>query len=326
MLTTARRRCYARLLLGSTLLTTAAAGAQSYPTRPVRYIAPSSVGSGNDFIARVVVNDLIAALGQQVIVDNRAGAGGNVAAEIASRAPADGYTLMQVSSTLAINASITRNMPWDLVRDFVPVSLLAMQPNVVAVHAGLPVNTMADLLKLAKAKPGTINYSSAGPGSNSFLAAELLNSRAGIKMVHVPYKGGGPAMTAAAAGETALMIGPPATALPLIQQNKLRGIAISSRQRLAEFPHWPTVAETVPGYEFDGWYGLLAPARTPRAITELWQRQLKTTLAKPAIVKLLNGAGYFPAPTDQHVDFGPFMRAEIAKLAKIVQLTGAAEN
>lgn len=326
MLTTMRRHCYARILLGSALLTTAAAGAQSYPTRPVRYIAPSSVGSGNDFIARVVVNDLIATLGQQVIVDNRAGAGGNVAAEIASRAPADGYTLMQVSSTLAINASVTRNMPWDLMRDFVPVSLLAMQPNLVAVHAGLPVNTMADLLKLAKAKPGTINYSSAGPGSNSFLAAELLNSLAGIKMVHVPYKGGGPAMTAAAGGETALMIGPPSTALPLIQQGKLRGIAISSRRRLAEFPQWPTVAETVPGYEFDGWYGLLAPARTPRAITELWQRQLNTTLAKPAIVKLLNSAGYFPAPADQPVDFGPFMRMEIAKLAKIVQLTGAAEN
>ena len=133
-------------------------------------------------------------------------------------------------------------------------------------------------------------------------------------------------MTAAAAGETALMIGPPATALPLIQQGKLRGIAISSRRRLAEFPQWPTVAETVPGYEFDGWYGLLAPARTPRAITALWHQHVNATLAKPAIVKLLNGAGYFPPPADQPVDFGPFMKAEIAKLAKIVQQTGAAEN
>ena len=307
-------------------LLAATASAQTYPTRPVRYIAPSSVGSGNDFIARVVVSDVVAVLGQQIIVDNRAGAGGNVAAEIASRAPADGYTLMQVSSTLAINSSVTRNMPWDLVRDFAPVALLAMQPNLVAVNAGLQVNTIAELVKLAKSKPGAINYSSAGPGSNSFLAAELLNSLAGIKMVHVPYKGGGPAMTAAAAGETALMIGPPATALPLIQQGKLRGVAISSRRRLAEFPQWPTVAETVPGYEFDGWYGLLAPARTPRAITELGYRQVNATLAKPAIVKLLNGAGYFPAPADQPVDFGPFMRAEITKLAKIVQMTGAAEN
>ena len=321
----ARSRLCAGIALPCVLGMTAA-DAQSYPTRPVRYIAPSSVGSGNDFIARVVVNDVVAALGQQIIVDNRAGAGGNVAAEITSRAPADGYTLMQVSSTLAINASVTRNMPWDLVRDFVPVTLLAMQPNLVAVHAGLPVNNIADLVKLAKSKPGAINYSSAGPGSNSFLAAELLNSLAGIKMIHVPYKGGGPAMTAAAAGETALMIGPPATALPLIAQGKLRGIAISSRRRLAEFPQWPTVAETVPGYEFDGWYGLLAPARTPRMVTDLWHRQVNATLAKPAIIKLLNGAGYFPPPADQPVDFGPFMKAEIAKLAKIVQQTGAAEN
>jgi tripartite-type tricarboxylate transporter receptor subunit TctC len=326
MFTAARHAGNAAFAASLLALCVVAVQAQSYPSRPVRYIAPSSVGSGNDFIARVVVNDVIGALGQQVIVDNRAGAGGNVAAEIASRAAADGYTLMQVSSTLAINASITRNMPWDLVRDFTPVTLLAMQPNLVAVHAGLPVNTIADLVRLARSKPGAINYSSAGPGSNSFLAAELLNSLAGIKMVHVPYKGGGPAMTAAAAGETALMIGPPATALPLIQQGKLRGIAISSRRRLAEFPQWPTVAETVPGYEFDGWYGLLAPARTPRAVTALWQREVNATLAKPGIIKLLNGAGYFPTPADQPVDFGLFMRAEIAKLGKIVQQTGAAEN
>jgi tripartite-type tricarboxylate transporter receptor subunit TctC len=298
--------------------------AETYPSRPVRYLVPSSVGSGNDFLARLILNDVIPALGQQVIADNRAGAGGNMAAELGAKSPPDGYTLMQVSSTLAINQSVMRNPPWDLVRDFVPVTLYAMQPNLVAVHTGLPVQSIADLVKLAKAKPGAINYSSAGPGSNSFLAAELLNMLAGIRMTHVPYKGGGPAMTAAAAGETALMIGPPATALPLIQQGKLRGVAISSRQRNPEFPQWPTVAETVPGYDFDGWYGLLAPARTPRAVVDTWRRHTAATLAKPNHLKLLNAAGYFPPA--EPVDFGPFLKAEIAKYAKLVKLTGAADN
>lgn len=322
----ARSRLRAVIVAPLLLLYVATACPQSYPTRPVRYIAPSSVGSGNDFIARVIVNDVAAAIGQQVIVDNRSGAGGSIAAEIASRAPADGYTLMQVSSTLAINASVTRNMAWDLLRDFTPITLLAMQPNLVAVRADLPVNNIAELVQLAKSRPGAINYSSAGPGSNSFLAAELLNYLAGIKMIHVPYKGGGPAMTAVATGETALMIGPPATALPLIRQGKLRGIAITSGRRVAEFPQWPTVAETIPGYDFDGWYGVLAPARTPLAVTGLWRRQLASTLAKPPIAKLLNGGGYFPPPADQSVDFGSFMQMEIAKFAKIVQQTHAADN
>ncbi len=241
-------------------------------------------------------------------------------------APADGYTLMQVSSTLAINASLSRNLPWNLVRDFAPVTLLAMQPNLVVVHAALPVHSIGDLIRLAKAKPGEINYSSAGPGSNSFLAAELLNTLAGIKMVHVPYKGGGPAMTAAAAGETSLMIGPPATSMPHIQQGKLRGLAISSSKRSPEFPQYPTVAETVPGYEFDGWYGLLAPARTPKAVMATLQRVTNATLNKPHIIKLLNTAGYFPPPSDQSPEFGAFLKSEIAKLAKIIQQTGATAN
>jgi len=305
-------------------LSVSAAPAQSYPSHPVRYIAPSSIGSGNDYLARLITNDLVAAFGQQIIVDNRAGAGGNMAAEIAARAPADGYTLLQVSSTLGINATLMRDAQWDLVRDFAPIALLATQPNLVAVHAALPVHTVTDLIKLAKAKPGALHYASAGPGSNSVLTAELLNTLAGITLAHVPYKGGGPAMTATAAGETALMIGPPASALPFIQQGKLRGIAITSKQRNPAFPQWPTVAETVPGYDLDGWYGLLAPARTPRAVIALWQRHLGATLAKPELLKLLNGAGYFPPPADQPVDFGPYMQAEIAKLAKIVAQTGAA--
>ncbi len=304
----------------------AEAVAQGYPTKPIRYIAPSSIGSGNDFIARIMANDMGPVFGQQIIVDNRAGAGGAIAAELAARAPADGYTLLQVSSTLGINASLSRNVPWDLVRDFSPVTLLAMQPNLVVVHSSLPVKSIGDLIKLAKARPGEINYSSAGPGSNSFLAAELLNTLAGIKMVHVPYKGGGPAMNAVATGETSLMIGPPATSMPHIQLGKLRGLAISSSKRSPQFPQYPTVAETVPGYDFDGWYGLLAPAKTPKEVIATLHRAANGTLSKPNIIRILNNAGYFPPASNQPVEFGPFLKSEIEKLAKIVQLAGATEN
>jgi tripartite-type tricarboxylate transporter receptor subunit TctC len=316
------RRVLHAVLVATLAVAALDAGAQAYPLRPVRYIAPSSVGSGNDFIARIVINDVIPSFGRQVIVDNRAGAGGNMAAEMAAHAPADGYTLMQVSSTLAINVNVARNVPFDLVRDFAPIALLAMQPNLIAVNASLGVHTIGDLVRLAKEK--TIYYSSAGPGSNSFLAGELLNMMAGIKMVHVPYKGGGPAMAAAAAGETALMIGPPATAMPFIQQGRLRGVAVFSKERFAEFPQWPTVAETLPGYDLDGWYGVLAPAGTPKMVIELWQRLLNATLTKPQIIRQLKAAGYFPS--EQPVDFGPFLKDEIAKLGKVVQIAGAAES
>ena len=164
--------------------------AQAYPARPIRYIVPSSAGSGNDFLARILAADMGHALGQQIVVDNRAGAGGNIAGELAANAPADGYTMFQSSISLAINTTLSRKLPYDLVRDFTAVTLLALQPNLVVVNASLPVKSVSELIQYAKAKPGAIHFSSSGPGTNSFLAAELLNTLAGIKMVHVPYKGG----------------------------------------------------------------------------------------------------------------------------------------
>jgi len=303
----------------------AEAAAQGYPGRPIRFIVPSSAGSGNDFIARIMAVEMGQALGQQIVVDNRAGAGGNIAGDLAAHAPPDGYTLFQSSITMAINTSLSRNLPYDLVRDFAPVTLLAIQPNLVVVHSSLAVKSIAELVKLAKAKPGTINYSSAGPGSNSFLAAELLNSLAGIKMVHVPYKGGGPAIAAAAAGETSLMIGPIPTSMPFIQQGKLVGLAISSGKRLPEFPQYPTVAETVPGYEFDNWYGLLVPAGTPKEVIAALHRTAVETLNKPNIIKQLSNVGYVAAP-NQPEEFAAFIKSEIAKVAKLVKQIGAIAN
>lgn len=306
-------------------LLAAQAWGQGYPQRPIRFIVPSSAGSGNDYIARLMAIEMGQVLGQQIVVDNRAGAGGNIAGDLAAHAPPDGYTLFQSSITMAINTSLSRNLPYDLVRDFAPVTLLAIQPNLVVAHASLSVKSIAEFIKVAKAKPGTINFSSSGPGSNSFLAAELLANLAGIKMVHVPYKGGGPAIAAAAAGETSLMIGPIPTSMPFIQQGKLVGLAISSAKRLPEFPQYPTVAETLPGYEFDNWYGLLVPVRTPKEVIAILHRTAVDTLKKPNIVKQLASVGYVAAP-NQPAEFAAFIKAEIAKVAKLVKQTGTTAN
>lgn len=297
--------------------------AQSYPARPIRFIVPSSAGSGNDFIARLMSAEMGQALGQQIVVDNRAGAGGDIAGELAATAPADGYTMLQSSISMAIHMSLSSKLRYNLVRDFAPVTLLAIQPNLVVVPSTLPARSIAELVKLAKANPGTINYSSSGPGTNSFLAAELLSSLAGIKMVHVPYKGGGPAVAAAAAGETSLMIGPIATSAPFIQQGKLVGLAVTSSKRLPEFPQYPTVAETFPGYAFDNWYGLLVPVRTPREVVTALHRAAFEALNKTHIVKLLSNAGFIAAP-GQPAEFAAFVNAEIAKVAKILQQAGVA--
>ena len=295
---------------------------QTYPARPIRYIIPSSAGSGNDFIARIMAVEMSNMLGQQIVVDNRAGGGGNIAGELAAHALPDGYTMFQTSITLAINASLYRSLPYHIVRDFAPVTLLAIQPNLVVVNASVPAKSIDEFIRLAKTKPGEFNYSSAGLGSNSFLAVELLNTLAGIRLTHVPYKGGGPAIAAVAAGETSLMIGPIPTAMPFIQQGKMRGLAVSSSKRLAEFPQYPAVCESLPGYVFDNWYGLQVPTKTPKEVIAVLHRSAVETLEKPNIVKQLSNVGYI-AMTGQPAQFGAFLKAEIEKLAKIIKQTGA---
>ena len=297
------------------------ASSQGYPSRPIRYIVPSSAGSGNDFMARIMAADMSQALNQQIVVDNRAGAGGNIAGELAANAPADGYTILQTSVTLAINASLHRKLAYDILKDFSPVTLLALQPNLLSVNASVPATSVAELVTYAKAKPGAINFSSAGLGSNSFLASEYFATLAGVKLTHVAYKGGGPAIAAVGAGETQMMIGPIPTAQPFIQQGRMRGLAVSSSRRLPDFPHIPTIAETVPGYEFDNWYGMLVPAKAPKEVITTLQRVAAEALRKPHIVKQLANAGYV-AVGSSPAEFDDFHKSEIAKLAKIIKQTG----
>ena len=300
--------------------------AQAYPSKVVRYVVPMSPGSGADTIGRIAAGGLTQVFGQQVIVDNRTGAAGNIGAEAAAKAPADGYTLFQASSTHAANVSLYRNLPYDLVRDFAPVTQLASSPSVVVVHPSLPVKSIAELVKLAKARPDAINYASTGIGSATWVAGELFKGMAGVNLLHVPYRGGGESLIAVVAGEVSVYFAPLAAALPQIRQGKLRPLAVTTIKRLTLLPEYPTVGETgYPGYQSGNWYGIVAPAKTPKEVIATIRGAVVTALNDPTVSKRLSDLGYVIV-ADQPEEFGAFIKSEIATLAKIIQRTGAAVN
>jgi len=293
--------------------------ALTYPQKVVRYIVPSSAGSGADVVARIVASGLTPVFNQQVIVENRAGAGGNIGAEVAAKAPADGYTLLQITLTQALNASLYRKLNYDVLRDFVPVSQLVVTPSMVVVHPTLPVKSIPELVKLAKARPGEINYASAGTGTPTFLAAELFKGTAGVNLTHVPYKGGGEAQTSIVSGETSVYFASIGTVLPFVKQGKVRPLAVTSEKRLPFLPDYPTVAETgYPEYRAGNWYGVMVPAKTPVEIVTALHAALKTAVANPAVAGRLVELG-FVVIGDRPDEFGAHIRAEIAALAKIVK-------
>ena len=253
--------------------------AQQYPSKPVRFIVPFSAGSGSDTIARIVSIALPEVLGQQVIVDNRAGAAGNIGAELASKAPPDGHTMMLVILGHAANVTLYKNLPYDLVRDFAPVTQLASTPSILVVHPSLPARTVAELVALARAKPGAINYSSGGVGTPTFIAGELFKLHAKIDMLHVPYRAGGEALTAVVSGETSVYLAPIAPALPHVKAGKLRALAVTSSARLPILKELPTVAESgYKGFQTGNWYGLVVPARTPPEIVNALNKAAVTVL------------------------------------------------
>lgn len=296
--------------------------AQQYPVKPVRYLVAFSAGSGADTIGRIVAAGLSEVIRQQVVVENRTGAAGNIAAEIAAKSPADGYFLFQASLTLAVNATLYRNLPYDLVRDFAPVTLLASSPNVLVVHPSLPVKTIRDLVTLAKARPGAINYASAGLGSATFLAAEMFKTAAGIDMLHVPYRGGGEAIIAVMTGEASLQFGPIASWAPLLEQGRGRAIAITSRQRIPTRPDLPSVAESgYPNYESGNWYGLVVPAKTPKETVTRIRNLTAQALQRPDTKKRLESLAYVIAG-NQPDEFTAFIKSEIEKAAEILKRTG----
>ena len=300
------------------------AGAQSYPSKPVRYLVPMSPGSGADTIGRIVAAGMAQAWGQQLILDNRTGAAGNLGAEVAARSPADGYTIFQASSTHAANATLYRKLPYDLTRDFVAVTQLASSPSLLVVHPSLPVKSVTEFVKLTRARTGELNYASTGAGSATFLAAELFKNMAGVNIVHVPYRGGGEAVTAIIAGEVSVYFAPMAAILPYVRQGRVRMLAATTLKRLDAFAQLPTISESgYPGYQAGNWYGLLVPYKTASDMVNAIRACAISAMSEAATRKRLVDLGYVIVG-DTPDEFTSFIKAEIASLGKIIRQTGVA--
>jgi tripartite-type tricarboxylate transporter receptor subunit TctC len=304
------------LILGATQ---AALAADTWPTRPIRMIVAYPPGGGTDQVGRVMADQLTQHLGQNVILDNRGGATGNIGTELAARAVPDGYTLLMGNvAPNAVNVSLFKKLGFDPVKDFSPISLVAVTPNILVAHPSLPVKTVKDLLTLAKAKPGTLNFPSAGVGSSSHLAGELLKSLAKIDMVHVPFKGGGPALVAMISGEVQIMFATMPAAMPHVKSGKARPIAVTTAKRSLAMPELPTIAEAgVAGYEAATWYGLLAPAKTPKPIVDRLHAETVKILAGP-VRQRLEVQGFEPVGGTP-AEFSAYIKAEIVKWAKVIK-------
>jgi tripartite-type tricarboxylate transporter receptor subunit TctC len=302
--------------LGLALAATAAP-AQPYPAKPIRVIVGFAPGGGSDIMARIVATKLAETAGFQTIVENRPGANGNVAAEAAARMPGDGYTVLQISVSHAISKSIYKTLKYDLERDFAPLSALSSVPQVVVVTPTLPVGSLGELIALARAKPGEIAYASAGSGSPEHVAAEMLSLMAGVRMNHVPYKGGGPAASDVVAGQVPVGFNTMPVAAPHIRAGKMKLLAVTDAKRAAVFPDAPTVAEAgVPGYAMATWYGMVMPAGTPREAIDALNREIARILALPDVRERFATLGA-EATGGAPEEFGAFIRSEIAKYARV---------
>lgn len=301
----------------------ACASAQTFPTKPVRLIVPFAPGGGTDIVARALAIKLGEALGQTVIVDNRAGAGGTVGSEAAAKAPPDGYTLgMATSSTHGVAPSLYPKLGYHPARDFAPVTLVASTPFLLSVHPSLPVRTVQDVISLARKRPGELNYASAGNGSSNHLTVEMFNMMAGVRMVHIPYKGSGPALVDLMAGQVHLMINDLSSSIGYVRSDKIRAIAVTSLARNPAVPDVPTIDESgLKGYDATAWYGLLAPKGTPEPIVRRLYDETLRAIADPGLRKHLRSRGLEPVGNTP-AEFRSFIEAEVAKWARVVKASG----
>jgi tripartite-type tricarboxylate transporter receptor subunit TctC len=297
------------------------ASAQAYPAKPIRLLIATSAGSNPDTVARIVATRLGPILGQQIIVDNRAGAGGNIGAELAARAPADGYTVLFAHTNHSINATLYRKLTYDIINDFAPVMLVARSPFVATVHPSLPAKSLRDLINIAKSRPEDLTYASAGTGSGTFFSAEYFISLAKVKMLHVAYKGGGPALAAAVAGEVAVYFTPYATGLPHMRSGRLRPLGVSTLKRLPDLPAIPAIAETLPGYEVLAWNGLMVPAKTPKSIIDALHKSMVAALADPEVARRLNDLGFLVVG-NRPEEMAAYVKSEIDKYGKLIRRIG----
>src|SRR5229473_7121996 len=291
----------------------------AWPSRPLRFILPFPPGGGTDILGRLIAERMTARLGQPVVTENRGGAGGNVGAEAAARSAPDGYTIVLVAPSLAISTSLYSKLSYDPVKDFAPISLVATVPNVMVTHPSVPAGTLAEFIRLAKTKPGEMNFGSGGSGTSNHLAGELFNIVAGVKLVHVPYKGVNLAMNDVLSGEVHLVvIGIPAAA-PHIKAGKLRALALIAPQRSPALPDVPTIAEAgLPNFEVTTWYGVLAPAGTPRPIVARLNAALVKILSSPDMKDKLNAMGTDPVSSTPE-EFAAYLRQETAKWGDVVR-------
>ena len=311
--------CMSVVLASAAAIASAADSAPAYPSKPVRVIAASSPGSAVDIVARIIAQKLSENLGQQVIVDNRAGAGGNLGAELAAKAPPDGYTLFMGTPAHAINTGLYRKLNYDLVRDFAPVTQVTTGAYMVVVHPSLPVKTLKELAALARAKPGQLNYASAGAGNATHLAGELFKSLTRTSIEHVPYKGSGPAMTDLMGGQVQIMFPNLTQALPQVKTGRIRALAVTSEKRSPSAPDVPTGVEAgVPGYVVTSWFGVLVPAATPRELVNRLNAELAQTLKVPDVRERLAADGAEPRLSTPE-QFGAFIKTEIDKWAKVIR-------
>lgn len=294
-------------------------GAQDYPTKPIRMVVPFPPGGATDILARILGQQVSESIREPVVVDNRPGAGGNIGARLAAQAPSDGYTLFICAVGVTISPSIYAKLGYDPVKDFAPVTLVASVPLIVVVHPSLPVNSMQELVGLARSQPGALNYASGGVGTSGHLATELFKSMTGTKMTHIPYKGGGLAVTSVLGGETKVFFAGMPPALPHVKSGKLRPLAVTSVKRFPGLPSVPTIIETgFPNFEADNWHGILVPTGTPSSIVRKLNDVIVRSLQRPDVKAAFTEAGAVPVSGTPE-EFGKYIRAEVKKWAKVVK-------
>jgi tripartite-type tricarboxylate transporter receptor subunit TctC len=308
------------LFLAAALTAAPAALAQTYPTKTVRMIVAFPPGGTTDILARATAQKLTEAFGQQVVIDNRPGAGGNIGTELVARSPADGYTLLaSPGSTLTSNPAVYAKVPFDTVRDFAPVTIIAEVPNVLIVHPSLPVKTVKELIALAKTRPGQLAYASTGAGQSTHLSAELFKQMARVDMIHVPYKGSAPALTDMVAGQVTVMFDNMPSCLPFVKAGRLKAIAVTSTKRSPTTPELPTVAEAaLPGFDVTVWFSVLAPANTPRDIVARLNGEIVKALKAPDMRERLSQQGAEPVGNTPE-EFSAVIKRDLAKWSKLVK-------
>jgi tripartite-type tricarboxylate transporter receptor subunit TctC len=305
------------------LILATSVSAQTYPIKPVRVVIPYPPGGPTDIVARVLFQQVSEATGQQFLLDNKAGAGGNIGAEIVAKAPADGYSILIATTAHAINMSLFKNLNYDVQKDFAPVSLLTQGPLVLVAHPQFPANSVKEVIELAKTKSGGLNFASSGNGQSTHLSAELFNTMAGIKIAHVPYKGSAPALTDVMSGQVDVMFDTTLSAMPFVKAGKLKALGVTSLTRTAAAPDVPTIAESgLPGYEVFAWNGVLVPAGTPKVIIQQLNEQIRKAMLLPQVRDKFSAQG-FAASWNSPESFGVFLKNEVDKWGRTVKASGA---